>query len=103
MRTLFFICLLLTMPSHAAVTAGQGKIKSLMNAYGGWLLSVDSENNNPLNCSKATFLLEPSHSQYSELTTYIMAAYTTGKPVIFYLKECNTNGYSIVTNIYSAW
>lgn len=89
--------------SATAVTTGKGKIKTLMNAYDGWLVSVNAENNNPLNCTKTTFLLEPAHTQYDQLTTYIMAAYTSEKPVIFYLSECDANGYSIIKNIYSDW
>lgn len=83
--------------------SGEGKIKTLQNAYGGWIFSIDGSNNNPESCSKPTMKLDSTHAQYKEIYSLILSAYTMGKPVVIFTNGCDANGYNVVSMVYTAW
>ena len=102
MRKLIFVLMaFVSVPGFAGVT-GSGTIKYLQNAYGGWVFAVNATSNNPENCSKSSMILV-NHSQQKEIYSLILAAYTTAKPAIFYTSGCDSNGYNIVTGIFTSW
>jgi hypothetical protein len=83
---------------------GSGKINYLQNGYNGWLFSIDDSNNNPDNCPKPTMKLNSEMGQYKEVFSLLLAAYVTGKPVIILTKgECDTDGYNVVSMVYTKW
>ncbi len=99
-----FLCtmLLVTSLQSFAGQTGEGPIKNLLSAYGGWLFAIDHTNNNPESCSKSSIILL-GHSQQDQIFSLILTAYTTGKSVVIYTSGCDSNGYNIATGIYTSW
>lgn len=97
-----FIAILLPNKVSAGQT-GTGNILHLQNAYGGWIFSVGHQDNNPESCEKPTLKLDSSHTQYNEIFSLILSAYTTEKPVVIFTSGCDSNGYNEVSMIYTRW
>ncbi len=104
MKLLTMVIALFFSTSTYAAQSGDGKIKTLQSAYGGWIFSIDHSNNNPDSCTKASFKLDPSiGEQYKEIYSLILSAYTTGKPVTIFTSGCDSNGYNKLSMIYTSW
>lgn len=74
----------------------------MQNSYGGWIV-LAAGSPNPDSCALAHVLLPPTHSQYKELTAFLFAAYTTGKPVNIYVEGCHSAGYKQLSFVISNW
>ncbi|MEW6995094.1 hypothetical protein AADZ84_12600 [Colwelliaceae bacterium MEBiC 14330] len=104
MKRLTMIIALSFATSTYAVQSGSGKIKTLQNAYGGWIFSIDHSNNNPETCKKAAFKLDPSiGGQYKEVYSLLLSAYSVSKPVVIFTNGCDSNGYNKFSGIYTSW
>lgn len=102
-RALATILLAMACATASAATSGSGVIRMLQSAYGGWIFSIDHTNNNPESCTKPTMILQPTHAQYKEIYSLLLTAYVTGKPIIVFTNGCDSNGYNVVSMIYSSW
>ena len=82
---------------------GHAQINSLMTAYSGWLIGLDSVDNNPHNCSKGKFYLSSTHSQQQQIFSVLIAANVSNKKVQFYTSGCTEHGYNNVSQIRVLW
>jgi len=89
--------------SYAAGYTGAGQVQIMQSAYGGWLIRVSGANENPDGCAKANVLLSPSHAQYDELYSMILAAYSSGKEININVSDCAPSGHKIFNFIYTSW
>ena len=103
MKKTFFLLALLSFVAMSASYVGVGEIKTMQNAYGGWLLSTSGAANNPETCSKNIVILENTHPQYKEMYSLLLAAYTANKQVNIAVQGCHEKGYKILSFVYTAW
>lgn len=78
--------ILLSANTFAAGYVGNGTIKMMQNAYGGWIMHTNGAANNPDVCAKNTIILSSSYGpQYKEVYSFLLSAYTAVKPVQIYV------------------
>ena len=58
---------------------------------------------NPMGCSMAnTFRIQPATPNYSALVSTLLTAYSTHRPVTFWVSACDSDGVSVVLGIMSS-
>jgi len=82
---------------------GNGEISVMQNAYGGWILSVNGDNNNPDGCSKTNVILENTHDQYKELYSMLLSSYVANKKININVNGCHSDGYKKLDFVYTKW
>ena len=77
---------------------GWGAVSYMQSAYGGWLLQFQGAVNNPDNCSQGEYvILLPTHPQYKELYTFLLAAHLTKEQLTVYVDGCHSAGYKLLS------
>ena len=97
------IVLMFSSLSHAGGYTGNGQVQLMQSAYGGWLMRLSGANDNPDNCDKPNILLPPTHPQYEEIYSMILAAYSAGKEINVHVSGCATSGHKNFNFIYTSW
>ena len=89
--------------SNAMAMSGSYRLRGLMALSDGQLVfSLDgTENINPKNCEKPSFVLVKTHSSYQLQKELLLMAYAMGKPVSLYTFECHSSGRNLHAYIYS--
>lgn len=101
-RMLSFLALMfLSAQIDAADYVGNGAIKFIQNAYGGWIFSTDGANANPDGCAKDIIILNGNHAQYKELYSFLLSSFMAGKKINVYVNGCHSAGYKLLSFIYA--
>jgi hypothetical protein len=104
MRKLVLVMLLIVPTLVLAGQSGNGNLRTLQSAYGGWIFSIDATTNNPESCSKAAFKLDPSIGEsYDQIFSLILSAYVSKNPITIFTDGCDANGYNKLNMIYTSW
>lgn len=106
----FFLSIMAASQSYATKQSGNGTIRTMMNASGGWLISINhpiKEKANPASCHQANFFLHADNlgdQVKKEFYSLILSAYVSAKPLTFFVDDkCNANGYNVVKGIWTNW
>jgi hypothetical protein len=104
MKKIVLVLFLLIPIVATAGQSGNGNLRTLQSAYGGWIFSIDATANNPETCSKPAFKLDPSiGDSYEQIFSLLLSAYVSNKPVTIFTNGCDTNGYNKLSMIYTSW
>jgi hypothetical protein len=103
MKYLMIILILVPNLSFATAYVGSGSIRTMQNAYGGWIINTNGSQDNPDNCSKNTVILQSDHGQYQEMLSFLLTAYAANKPVNVAVNGCHSAGYKKLVFVHSAW
>ncbi len=87
--------------ANAAGYVGNGAVKFIQNAYGGWIFSTDGADSNPDECAKNIIILNGNHAQYKELYSFLLSSFMAGKKINVYVNGCHSAGYKLLSFVYA--
>jgi len=102
--TLFSVAILIfSSEAYCAGYVGTGTIRYLQNAYTGWIIITNGTAENPDACSKNIIYIDSNASQFKDIFSFLLTAYTAAKPVNIYVNGCNPQGYKLFSFVGSTW